>query len=78
MNLYVETEFVVTTQTGSENGSGTDSKVFLSFFGDKAKILKHQMQKPESGKNPFEKTSKDVFKFNEADVGNVRLVLLTG
>ena len=75
MNLHVETGFIVTTQTGSTNGAGTDAKVFVSFFGDKAKILKHPMQKPEGGKNPFEKSSKDVFKFNEADVGKVRLVL---
>ena len=77
VNLHLETEFIVTTQTGSPTGAGTDAKVFVSFFGDKAKILKRQMQKPEGGKNPFEKSSKDVFKFNEADVGKVRLVLFT-
>ena len=68
----VETEYVVTTQTGSMTGAGTDSKVFISFNGDKNKIAKHPLVKPESGKNPFEKKSKDVFKFNETDVGKVR------
>ena len=71
--MAVETEFVVTTKTGSINGAGTDAKVFITFNGDKKQIPKHQLQKPEGGKNPFEKDSKDVFKFNEADVGKVRL-----
>ena len=39
--------------------------------GDKNKVVKYQLQKPEGGKNPFEKGNKDVFKFNEADVGKV-------
>ena len=59
------------------NGAGTDAKVFVTFNGDKKQIPKHQLQKPEGGKNPFEKDSKDVFKFNEADVGKVRLPSLS-
>ena len=55
-------------------GAGTDSKVFISFNGERNKIAKHAFIKPESGKNPFEKKSKDVFKFNEIDVGKVRSV----
>ena len=72
--MTVETEFMVTTKTGSVNGAGTDAKVFVTFNGDKKQIPKHQLQKPEGGKNPFEKDSKDVFKFNEADVGKVSLI----
>ena len=71
-DVSLETEFVVTTKTGSVNGAGTDAKVFITFNGDKKQIAKHQMQKPEGGKNPFEKDSKDVFKFNEVDIGKVR------
>ena len=67
---------MVTTKTGSVNGAGTDSKVFITFNGDKKQIPKYQLQKPEGGKNPFEKDSKDVFKFNEADVGKVRVFQL--
>ena len=66
---------MVTTKTGSANGAGTDAKVLVTFNGDKKQIPKHQLQKPEGGKNPFEKDSKDVFKFNEVDVGKVRLSL---
>ena len=65
------TEFVVTTKTGSVSGAGTDAKVFITLNGDKKQIPKYQLQKPEGGKNPFEKDSKDVFKFNEAEVGKV-------
>jgi lipoxygenase homology domain-containing protein 1 len=53
------------------NGAGTDAKVFLTMNGDKNKVMKYQLQKPEGGKNAFEKGNKDVFKFNEADVGRV-------
>ena len=73
-NVSLETEFVVTTKTGSVNGAGTDAKVFVTFNGDKKQIAKHQLKKPEGGKNPFEKDSKDVFKFNEVDIGKVRLI----
>ena len=50
--------------------------MFITFNGDKKQIPKYQLQKPEGGKNPFEKDSKDVFKFNEADVGKVRVFQL--
>jgi hypothetical protein len=74
MSLYISgTPYVVTVQTGNVTGAGTDAKVFLSFNGDKTKIAKHQLQKPEGGKNAFEKGNKDVFKFDEADVGKVRV-----
>ena len=71
-HFLVGTDYEVTVQTGSAMSAGTDSKVFISFNGDKNKIAKHALVKPESGKNPFEKKSKDVFKFNETDVGKVR------
>ena len=67
---------MVTTKTGSVNGAGTDAKVSIAFNGEKKQIPKHQLHKPEGGKNPFEKDSKDVFKFNEADIGKVRLIIL--
>ena len=66
------TPYVVTVQTGSETGAGTDAKVFITLNGDKNKITKRQLQKPEGGKDPFEKGGKDVFKFDELDVGKVR------
>ena len=62
----------MTAQTGSVSGAGTDAKVFITFNGDKNKIVKHPLVQPEGGKNPFEKDSKDVFKFDEIDIGKVR------
>ena len=56
------------------NGAGTDAKVYLTMNGDKSKVAKHQLEKPDGGKNPFEKGNKDVFKFNEADVGKVIVI----
>ena len=71
----VETEFVVTTKTGSVSSAGTDSKVFITLNGEKKQIPKYQLHKVEGGKNPFEKDSKNVFKFNEVDVGKVRSII---
>ena len=41
-------------------------------FGDKNKIVKHAIKKPEGDWNPFESGATDSFKFNEIDVGQVR------
>ena len=62
---------MVTVQTGSETGSGTDANVFISLNGDKSKISKRALKKPEDGKDPFEKGGKDIFKFDDVDVGKV-------
>lgn len=73
MISILDTPYVVTVQTGSVTGAGTDSKVFISLNGDKNKITKRQLEKPDGGANPFEKGKKDVFKFDDIDVGKVRL-----
>lgn len=72
--LNLETSFVVTVQTGSVTGAGTDANVYLTLNGDKNKITRRQLEKPESGKNPFENGNKDVFKFDEIDIGKVKLL----
>ena len=41
----LDTPYVVTVQTGSVSGAGTDAKVFISLNGDKNKITKYQLQK---------------------------------
>jgi PLAT/LH2 domain len=74
-DLLLGTPYIVTVQTGSVMGAGTDAKVFLTMNGDKNKVMKYQLQKPEGGKNAFEKGNNDVFKFNEGDVGRVRSLL---
>lgn len=71
MSLRLGTPYVVTVQTGSVNKAGTDANVYLTLNGDKNKIVRRQLQKPESGKDPFEKGNKDVFKFDEIDIGKV-------
>ena len=68
----LETPFTITTQTGSVSGAGTDANVSITLNGDKNKITKYLLKKPEGGKNPFEKGQKDVFKFDEIDIGRVR------
>ena len=45
-------------------------------FGDKNKIVKHAIKKPEGDWNPFESGATDSFKFDEVDVGKVRLSML--
>ena len=68
----------MTTQTDSIAGADTKAKVFISLYGEKNKIIKHPLQKPESGQNPFEKEAKDVFHFSDVDVGRVRANLFSG
>ena len=72
LSVSLATDYVVTVRTGSEKNAGTDAGVLLSLNGDKNKIAKRPLIKPESGKNPFEKNAKDVFKFNDVGVGKVR------
>jgi lipoxygenase homology domain-containing protein 1 len=64
-------KFQVTVQTGKVGNAGTDAKVFITMNGEKNKIAKRQLQKPEGGKNAFEKGNKDVFKFDGVDIGKV-------
>ena len=73
LSSHLEIDYIVTVQTGSVASSGTDAHVFISLNGDHYKINHYPLQKSESGKNPFEKDSRDVFKFNDTDLGRVRL-----
>ncbi|CAF4256785.1 unnamed protein product, partial [Adineta steineri] len=71
-----KTAYLVTVKTGSALGAGTDANVFITLNGDKQKIARHPLEKPESKRNPYERNSKDDFKFNEADVGQLKTVIL--
>ena len=57
-------------------GSGTDANVFITLNGDKQRIVRRPLEKPDSGRNPFERNSKDDFKFEDTDVGQVSPVTL--
>lgn len=70
------TPYVVTVQTGNVSSGGTDAKVFITLNGDKNKISRRQLDKPEGGKDPFEKGNKDVFKFDDMEIGKVRCYFL--
>jgi len=61
----------VTVQTGSVRNAGTDANVFISLYGDKNKIVRHTLKKPESGRDPFERDQKDDFIFEDNDIGRV-------
>ena len=75
INLCVTlVQYTVTVKTGSAMGSGTDANVFITLNGDKNKIDRHRLGTPESNRNPFEKGSKDDFKFEDTDVGKVSLL----
>lgn len=70
--MFLATPYVITVQTGNVQSGGTDSKVFITLNGEKNKITKYNLQKSETNKNAFEKGNKDVFKFEDIDVGKVR------
>ncbi|UJR35341.1 hypothetical protein I4U23_028101 [Adineta vaga] len=69
-------QYTVTTKTGSAFGSGTDANVFITLNGNKQRIARQQLQKSESGRNPFEKGSKDDFKFEDVDVGQLKTIVI--
>jgi hypothetical protein len=58
-------------------GAGTDANVFISLYGDKNKIVRYQLKKPGSGRNPFEKDQKDDFTFEDNDIGRVSFTHLS-
>lgn len=66
---------MITVQTGDVVSGGTDSKVLITLNGDKNKITKYHLNKSETNKNPFEKGNRDVFKFNDIDVGKVSTMI---
>ncbi|UJR35342.1 hypothetical protein I4U23_028101 [Adineta vaga] len=70
------TQYLINVKTGSALGSGTDANVFITLNGDKQRIVRQQLQKSESGRNPFEKGSKDDFKFEDVDVGQLKSIVL--
>ncbi|CAF1123841.1 unnamed protein product [Adineta ricciae] len=70
------TQYLVTVKTGSPMGSGTDANVFITLNGDKQRIVRRPLEKPDSGRNPFERNSKDDFKFEDTDVGQLKTIVL--
>jgi hypothetical protein len=70
----LEIPYTVIVQTGSKISSGTDANVFISLFGEKSKIVRRALKKPNGGWNPFEKDQKDEFLFEDDDIGKVRLL----
>ncbi len=71
---YLETEYTVIVQTGSVMGAGTDANVFLSLYGDKNKIVRYQLKKPQSERDLFERDHKDDFVFEDNDIGRVSFI----
>jgi hypothetical protein len=55
-------------------GAGTDANVFLSLYGDKNKIVRHQLKNPQSERDLFERDHKDDFVFEDNDIGRVSFI----
>ena len=52
-------------------GAGTDANVYITLNGTTSKINRYLLKKSETARDPFELKSKDIFKFNEIDIGKV-------
>ncbi len=66
-------KYEVDIKTGDDIGSGTDSNVFLSIFGDKGDLQKVHLHTAKNNKNKFEKGGLDKFDLELKDVGKVHL-----
>jgi hypothetical protein len=61
-------------KTGDKMSAGTDSKVSLSVYGDKARlesVILDASVSTNKKKNPFERNSLDEFEIEGVDIGNV-------
>ena len=70
-------KYRLTIKTADEIGAGTDSKITAKFVGTQHTTeeiaLDEKICKNEKKRDLFEKGSQDVFEFENADVGQVRL-----
>ncbi|CAF5154845.1 unnamed protein product, partial [Rotaria magnacalcarata] len=66
-------EYHVTVVTGTPNGAGTDSRVYITLFSDDGKRTeKLQLQTPiNKNKNPFERNQTDEFRIAGDYIGEL-------
>ncbi len=67
-------KYKLTFKTGLQSGAGTDADVFISLYGTKNKI--EQIALNSSGKNIFEKGSKDIFSIDIIELGDISRIEL--
>ncbi|CAF5145800.1 unnamed protein product, partial [Rotaria sp. Silwood1] len=57
--------YLVHVFTGDKSGAGTDSKVFLTIYGER------QLIKSKTNKNPFERKQEDIFEIKAPSLGKL-------
>ncbi|CAF3034138.1 unnamed protein product [Rotaria sp. Silwood2] len=60
MNLTL-TSYEIAVYTGDKSGAGTDSKVYITLFGNDGKQTQKIQLKNSNNKDPFEKNQVDTF-----------------
>ncbi len=68
-------KYKLTFKTGLQSGAGTDADVFISLYGSKGKVENIKLNL--SGKNIFEKGSKDIFTIDIIELGDIRKIELS-
>ncbi len=62
--------------TSDLSNAGTNSNVFIQLFGDKHDSGKIPLESSFTNKNAFERGQTDKFEVKEADVGEIRKILI--
>ncbi|CAF4705088.1 unnamed protein product, partial [Rotaria sp. Silwood2] len=67
----VETSYEIVVYTGDKSGAGTDSKVFITLFGNNEKRTQKIQLKNSNNKDPFEKNQVDTFHVESDYIGEL-------
>ncbi|CAF3698383.1 unnamed protein product [Rotaria sp. Silwood1] len=70
-NILLELIYLVHVFTGDKSGAGTDSKVFLTIYGQNKDSGERQLIKSKTNKNPFERKQEDIFEIKAPSLGKL-------
>lgn len=65
------TAYEITVYTGDKKGAGTNSKVYITLFGQNGKRTEKIQLKNSNNKDPFERNKVDVFRVTGEYVGEL-------
>merc|ERR1712072_1139708 len=73
-NSLAANAYILRVHTGDVKGSGTNSNVFVTLYGDKGDTGERELKKSETNMNKFERNSEDVFNVDAITLGEITKV----
>ena len=68
-NSLAANSYIVRVYTGDVKGSGTNSNVFMTLYGQKGDTGERELKKSETNMNKFERNNEDVFTIDAITLG---------